>query len=71
MRKGRGTHTKTDGSTYVGEYLNDKRHGQGTRTYADGSKFIGKYKTGARWTGAEYDKDDNITATYSVGIRTE
>jgi endonuclease YncB( thermonuclease family) len=71
LRHGYGTVTKIDGSTYVGNFSSDKRHGQGTRTYADGSRFIGKYKTGARWTGTEYDKDGNITATFLDRIRTE
>ena len=71
LRHGYGTVTKIDGSTYVGDFSGDKRHGKGTRTYTDGSKFIGEYKSGSRWTGKEYNKDDIITATYLDGIRAE
>ncbi len=71
LRHGHGAVTKPDGSTYVGEFNNDKRHGQGVRTYADGSKYLGEYKKGKPWNGTAHDKDGNITATYSEGVRTE
>ena len=38
LRLGHGAVTKPDGSTYVGQFSNDKRDGQGVRNYADGSK---------------------------------
>ena len=41
---GYGIYTWTDGSKYVGEYKDDKRHGLGTFTWADGTKYVGGYK---------------------------
>ena len=41
---GYGTFTFTDGSKYVGEYKDGKKHGQGTLTLADGSKYIGEFE---------------------------
>ena len=41
-----GTYTHADGSKYVGEYKNGKRHGQGTYTFASGSKYVGEWKDG-------------------------
>ena len=36
------TFTYMDGSTYVGEWLESRRHGQGTFTYMDGSTYVGE-----------------------------
>ena len=38
--------TKPNGTKYVGEYKNGKRHGQGTLTTPDGRKYVGEYKDG-------------------------
>ena len=38
--------TWTDGTKYVGEYKDDKRHGQGTYTYPSGEKEVGQFKNG-------------------------
>ena len=35
-----------DGTTYVGEYKDDKRNGQGTYTSASGAKYVGEFKDG-------------------------
>ena len=35
-----------DGSKYVGEWKDGKRHGQGTSTWASGAKYVGEYKDG-------------------------
>jgi hypothetical protein len=40
------TVTFPDGSKYVGEVKNDKKHGQGTLTLPDGSKYVGEWKNG-------------------------
>jgi hypothetical protein len=53
-----GTMTFADGTKYVGEYRDNKRHGQGTTTYADGENYVGEYKHGKRrgqgtWTFAD------------------
>ena len=41
---GHGTYSWTDGTEYVGEFKDGKRHGQGTYTTADGFKYVGEYK---------------------------
>jgi len=48
-----------------------KGHGKGTYTWSDGSKYVGELRDGKPWKGTEYDKDGNVTATYSGGVRTE
>jgi hypothetical protein len=30
---------------------------------------VGKWKDGRSWDGTQYDKDDNVIATYSKGRR--
>ena len=49
-RRGRseGTATYPDGSTYVGEWKDGKKHGQGTYTTAGGAKYVGEWKEGKR-----------------------
>jgi len=43
---GQGKDTYPDGTKYVGEYKDGKRHGQGTFTHTDGGKFVGEWKDG-------------------------
>ena len=43
---GYGTYTWADGSKYVGEYKDGKRHGEGTLTYSDGKTYIGRFASG-------------------------
>ena len=66
-----GTATYFDGSTYVGGYKKNYRHGQGTYTDADGFTLVGKWKKETLWDGTEYDKDGNVTAVYSEGLKKE
>ena len=68
---GQGTETYADGRKYVGEYEDDRKHGQGTYTESNGSKYVGEFKDGKLWKGTEFDKDGNVTATFSDGVRTE
>ena len=70
-KHGQGTYTWSDGTKYVGEYKDDKRHGQGTYTESNGSKYVGEFKDGKLWKGTEFDKDGNVTAPFSDGVRTE
>ncbi len=42
----KGTYTNADGSKYVGEYRNSRRHGQGTYIWAGGDKYVGEFKNG-------------------------
>ena len=41
------TKTFADGTEYVGEYKDGKRHGKGTLTFGDGNTFVGEWKNGA------------------------
>ena len=66
---GQGTLTWSNGNQYVGEYENGLADGQGTLTKTDGSKYVGEYKDDKPWNGTEHDKDGNVTATWSEGIR--
>ena len=50
-----------DGSVYVGEVKDGKRHGRGTYTYSDGEKYEGEYKDGKEWTGTSTDVDGSKT----------
>jgi hypothetical protein len=45
---GFGTHTYSNGSVYVGEFLAGDREGQGTMTYADGMVYEGTWVDGDR-----------------------
>ena len=38
----------SDGSKFVGEFKDAKRHGQGTFSYLSGGKYVGKYKNDNR-----------------------
>ena len=40
------TQTYQDGTKYVGEFKNGKRHGNGTMTYSSGMKYLGEWKDG-------------------------
>ena len=45
----KGTHTQADGSKYVGEFKDGKKHGKGTFTEIRyGVKYEGKWKNGRR-----------------------
>ena len=52
----------TQGTKYVGEYKDGKRHGQGTFTHSDGGKYVGEWKddkpngqgTFTHYTGKKY-----------------
>lgn len=46
LKRGSGTVTYDDGSTYSGQLKNGEPHGQGTMVYADGSTYVGKWKNG-------------------------
>lgn len=46
LKRGSGTVTYDDGSTYTGQLKAGEPHGTGTMTYADGSTYVGKWKNG-------------------------
>ena len=41
-----GAYTYSNGSKYVGDWMNNDWHGQGTRTWANDDKYIGEHKDG-------------------------
>ena len=43
---GHGTMTFADGTTYTGEFKDDKFNGQGTYTFADGTTYVGNFEDG-------------------------
>ena len=71
MQNGQGTLLYQDGTaSYVGQWKDGMFDGPG--------KFIdqfnihdGIYKEDRFWEGTETDKDGNVTATYSEGVKTE
>ena len=69
-----GTTTHADGSKYVGTYKDEKFDGD-IDTIIDeyffgGPKYIGQWKVDNPLNGTEYDKDGNVTGTWSEGDRT-
>ena len=62
---------------YEGENFSRWPDGHGLMTYEDGSSFEGEWggddveERGNKWEGTETDKDGNVTATYSEGVKTE
>lgn len=78
-KEGQGTETHADGSCYVGEWGDSSQgnrpeewHGKGCFNSSDGRlKYVGEWKDDKEWEGTSYDKEGNITATYSEGVRTE
>ena len=48
---GTGTWTYTDLTTYVGEWLDSKKHGKRTVTWPNGYKYVGEFKE-SKWHGS-------------------
>ena len=58
-----------NGSRYVGEWKDGKKHGQGTYISHDGRKYEGEWKDGKIWNGTVYDKYGNIIDNYLKGVK--
>ena len=71
LPNGQGIAALPDGEKYVGQFKDNKYHGQGTLTFPNGLEHVGEFNFGGLWNGTEYDKDGNVTSTYSEGIRSE
>ena len=60
-----------NGTKYIGEWKDGKKHGQGTYTYGkgkwEGEKYVGKWKEGKRWNGTIKDKDGRTLWEYMNG----
>lgn len=46
LKRGSGTVSFEDGSTYTGQLKDGAPHGKGTMVYADGSRYVGGWKNG-------------------------
>jgi len=57
-----------NGSKYMGEWKDGKKHGQGTFTYSRG-KYVGEFRKGKQFNTTLYDKDGNIYGRYVNGVR--
>jgi len=66
---GEGTRTWSNGGKYVGEFVNGSAHGQGTLTHTNRVKYVGEWKDWKKWEGTYYDKDGNVIATFSEGVK--
>tara|TARA_Y100000588_G_scaffold354441_1_gene408725 strand:+ start:195 stop:842 length:648 start_codon:yes stop_codon:yes gene_type:complete len=66
---GQGTFTWANGDKYVGQWKRNLEHGLGYLVRPDGTKYVGEYKYGKPWKGAECDKGNNVTSTYSDGLK--
>jgi len=75
---GQVTRNYSDGSTYVGEFMDSKRNGQGTITFPNGSKYVGGWKDdnfhgqgtitwpdGSTYVGEFMDSKRNGQGTYT------
>jgi hypothetical protein len=60
-----------DWSCYIAKRMHGLKDGDGAFTRLNESYFVGVYKKDKPWNGTVHDKDGNITATYSEGVRTE
>jgi len=49
-----------NGTKYMGECKDGKKHGQGTTTYSTGIKYVGEFKYDTTWKGTFYDINGNI-----------
>ena len=49
-----------NGTMYIDEWKNGKKHGQGTQTYISGKKVVGVWVKNGLVKGETYDKDGNI-----------
>jgi len=56
-----------NGTKYMGEWKDGKKHGQGTYTLPNGSKYVGEWRENKSWNGKEYDKKGNIIGKYVNG----
>ena len=56
-----------NGSRYVGEWKDGKKHGQGTYIKPEGRKYVGEWKDGERWNGTLYNKEGKIIGKFMNG----
>jgi hypothetical protein len=49
-KHGRGTYTWSNGTKYIGSYVDDNCHGQGVNVFASGERYEGTFAKG-KWHG--------------------
>ena len=67
LPNGFGTYTHTNGTTYVGQYVDGLREGQGTSTLYDGGKFVSIWKDNKKWKGKSFDEEGKEIGEYVNG----
>ena len=60
-----------NGTMYIDEWKNGKKHGQGTFTFSDGKKGVGEFRENKPWNITTYDKNRKIKYKYVNGVEQE
>ena len=58
-----------NGTKYMGELKDGKKHGQGTFTFSDGNKGVGEFRYNKPWNITTYNIHGNIIGKYVNGIK--
>jgi len=56
-----------NGTNYMGEWKDGKKHGQGTYYFSWGGELVGEFKEDKPWNVTEFDKDGNIIEMWVNG----
>ena len=57
-----------NGTMYISEWKDGKKHGQGTLTTQDGRKEVGVWRESQPWNSIEYDKNGNTIGKWVNGV---
>jgi len=57
-----------NGTKYMGEWKDGKKHGQGTETWSSGWKYVGEWREGKPWNVTIYGKSGIIILKYVNGV---
>ena len=69
--QGSGRLTFSDGQqSYVGEFVDGKRHGEGTYSSVNSARIVGEWRGDSIWKGKELDPSGKTVAAFSKGVRT-
>ena len=67
LPNGFGIYTYTNGTIYVGQYVDGLREGNGTWTLFNGKEFVGIWKDNRRWNGTSFDEEGKEIGKYVNG----
>jgi len=56
-----------NGTKYMGEWKDGKKHGQGTFTFPSGFKYVGEFKDGKMWNVTKHNKDGKYVGEFKDG----